>query len=704
MSSVNRLERRVAEAFYGRFRSLHPHQEEAIAKIIDGKSLILSAGTGSGKTEAVMAPLINKYLGEFIQANSPTIIYIAPTKALVNDIFKRLDLPLQHIGLRTGIRHGDRDSLKQKEKPHVLITTPESLDVLLFRKDTALSSVRAVVIDEVHLFYNTQRGLHLSILLHRVEQLIESELQFACLSATVVSLPHIKDFLFGYERSCDYVKSDTRREISSVVRVLKSSGELVDIIRRQVAYPDTKLLIFANSRRECEWIATLLREEKVLRDGVFTHYSSLSDMVRTRVEHEFSSLPSAICISTSTLELGIDIGDIDMVILYGAPGNVESLLQRIGRSNRKSNTTQVACLVPETSANPVEEALRFATLLDLAEAGKLAAREPYRLYGAAAQQSLSVVGSVDGSYTRIADLATSTDHLHHLNRPIIEDILAELGAKGYLKPHGFKNRYGGAERLYQIIDYRLIYGNFPVSSREVPINHGGLTLGYVPIDNILRLRRGERIQFAGNLWRIQSLSAEEIRVSSTDAGGTPSDIVYSGTGNRPSEFIVNETWRLIHSSDDMLRSTSGTTRERLGSIINGIQAACEYEQIPVIELDFRTKALVTFGGISVNTAIGLWLSPMSFSANEFALKIPQRVEWNIPCEKDQFEQVLSGMYQRINSELDETIYQKMLPDRLKFQEQMQFWYRDTTIDAILTRLSRGRLQPSIADPFSPFIG
>jgi ATP-dependent helicase Lhr and Lhr-like helicase len=704
MSSVERLKRRIAEAFYGRFKSLHPHQEEAIDNILDGKNVILSAGTGSGKTEAVMAPLVNCYMTEAVNANTPTIIYIAPTKALVNDIYKRLDLPLQYIGLRVGVRHGDKDSLKQKDTPHVLVTTPESLDVLLFRKDVALRTVRAVVIDEVHLFYNTQRGLQLSILLHRMEQLNGSEIQFACLSATVVSLPYIRDFLFGNERNCEFIKASTKRHINSIVRILNSSKELVQLISKQIGPPNTKLLIFANTRKECERIATLLRGEKILQDGVFPHYSSLSDTVRTRVEHDFSALSSAICISTSTLELGIDIGDIDMVILYGAPSNVESLLQRIGRSNRKSTVTQVACLVPETSTKPTEEALRFATLINLAETGTLPATEPYRLYGPIAQQSLSIIGSLDGSYTRIADIASTTEHLQHLDRSVIESILAELGTAGYLRPHGFKYRYGGAERLYQLIDYRLIYGNFPVSSREIPINNGGLTLGYVPIDNILRLRRGDTIQFAGKLWHIQKLTTEEICVVPTESSRTPSDIIYSGAGNRPSEFIVSELWRLLHSSDDMLKNTSGMTRIRIEKIIHDIQCVCRYDQIPVIDdLDFRTRTYMTFGGISVNTAIGLLSDCSSFTANEFAIVLPKHVDWHVSTNKDEFERIIPDLYRKIKNDLEETIYQKMLPDDLRFQEQMQFWYYDMTIDSILRRLAGSSLQITSSEPFVAFI-
>ncbi|MGI8501067.1 MAG: DEAD/DEAH box helicase [Hassallia sp.] len=177
MSGIEMLEQAVASAFYGRFTTLHPAQEAAIEPLVNGKNVVLSSGTGSGKTEAVLAPLLSRYWRQAAKAGALTILYIAPTKALVNDLEKRLYPLLDRLGLRVGIRHGDRDDLVSGQTPHVLVTTPESLEVLLFRKDTALQTVQAVVIDEVHLLYNTQRGLQLSILLRRLKQSLERDLR-----------------------------------------------------------------------------------------------------------------------------------------------------------------------------------------------------------------------------------------------------------------------------------------------------------------------------------------------------------------------------------------------------------------------------------------------------------------------------------------------------------------------------------------------
>lgn len=701
---IDKLDRRVAEAFYGKVKQLYPHQEHAIETILSGQNIILSAGTGSGKTEAVLAPLTQMHRQSALETDSTTILYIAPTKALANDIEKRLELPLQHVGLRVGVRHGDKDALKQKNLPHVLITTPESLDVLLFRADKAIQTVKAIVIDEVHLFYNTQRGLHLSILIRRLEILNQQPLQFACLSATVGNLAHIRDFMFGAERACHFVKAATQRTIASHIRILNTESDFVRVIEKQCSIPKTKLLIFANSRKDCEHLANLLHKNKVLEGGVFTHYSSLSNDVRQKVEHDFANHPSAICISTSTLELGIDIGDIDMVILYGAPRDVESLLQRIGRSNRRHQQTNVAAFVPETSQHPARDALGLVTLMTLAQEGAMPQKAPYALYGAAVQQGLSMIGARDGSYTRIADIAETTSHLQHLDRPTIEKILAATASGGYLRPHGFKNQYGGAEKLYQLIDYRLIYGNFPQSSREIPIMNGAQVLGHVPIDNLMRIGHGDTIRFAGNVWLVQRANTEEIRVVPSERNTSPIDISYSGSWQNLSAFLVHHMWHFIHNgklhSGDLLKSTY----ERLEQLISTIQNACQLTDLPMIQdVPHAKTAYLTFGGIAINHAIGLLLIPDNYTANEFAVLLPKHIKWRIPSDKAAFERVLPLLFTHLQQEAEATLYQKILPAPLAFQEAMQFWHSDAEIDTILQRLSASALKTVTWDVFQAFL-
>ncbi len=318
---------------------------------------------------------------------------------MVNDIEKRIHLPLSSLGLRVGVRHGDRDDLASGQTPHVLVTTPESFDVLLFRKDAALITVKAVIIDEVHLLYNTQRGLQLSILLQRLKQSLTDNPQRVALSATVGRLPDIRDFLFGRDEQAEFFQFPAQRTIDAQIRNISDDNSFLRLIRLLTQRP-VKLLIFANARKECERLAGFLRQDKQLKAEVFVHYSSLSPNVRVEAEQNFSKSNTAICIATSTLELGIDIGDIDAVLLWGVPSGVESFLQRIGRSNRRSYKINVVCLVSDDSEVPLGEVLRFMAIIDAGKRGELSIRAPFELFGAVGQQFLSVIASDGGRFTR----------------------------------------------------------------------------------------------------------------------------------------------------------------------------------------------------------------------------------------------------------------------------------------------------------------
>ncbi len=536
-----------------------------------------------------------------------TLLYIAPTKALVNDLEKRLYPPLDRLRLRIGIRHGDRDDLVSGQTPHVLVTTPESMEVLLFRKDAALQTVQAIIIDEVHLLYNTQRGLQLSILLRRLKQSLGREVQWAALSATVGRLKDVRDFLIGSAETAEFLEFPAHRSIDAFVQHIADDASFLNLIRRLTQGSPTKLLIFANSRRECERLASVLQHEERPAMSVFTHYSSLSSDVRVETEQKFLAARTAICVATSTLELGIDIGDIDAVILWGVPGGVESFLQRIGRSNRRQNKTNVICLVPDDSQNVISDALRFLALIDAAKNGELPIRSPYELFGAVGQQCLSIIASDSGRFTRIAELCKLFEHRDYLERHTIETILAELADQNYLQRHGFKNQYGADDNLYRLIDYRMIYGNFGAGSRTVELCYGSKVLGEVPADNLLRLKQGILVRFAGQIWRVRKISAECIFVEPAQGKGNALDFTYSGRGIGCDAFVCNRMWQIIHSEELPFDVLSPHLRESISETKNNLRHVCSFEQIPYNKSPQGIRYF-TFGGYLVNKAVALAFS------------------------------------------------------------------------------------------------
>ncbi|MEW6573752.1 MAG: DEAD/DEAH box helicase [Bacillota bacterium] len=701
MNKVKLIDQRVASAFYGQFTSLKPCQDALIEPLLLGRNVVLSSGTGSGKTEAAMAPLISRYWPVIVETDNITLLYIAPTKALVNDLEKRLYQPLSNLGLRVGVRHGDRDDLIKKQRPHVLITTPESLEVLLFRKEVALRSVRAVIIDEVHLLYNTQRGLQLSILLNRLREILENNLQWAALSATLGCLSEVRDFLFGHKEAAEFMQFSNHRTIDANIRHILNKESLLNLIRHLMAGRQTKILIFANARRECERLAGILYEDDRIRPYIFAHYSSLSPEVRLETEQKFAFSSMAVCIATSTLELGIDIGDIDIVLLWDVPSNVESFLQRIGRGNRRANKTNVVCCIPDTTSSIVSDTLRFAALINAASDGRLPLRSPYELYGAVAQQCLSYIGSEGGHFTSVAKLCELMNHKDYLRRSVVETILDELTEKGYLQRHGFKNKYGADENLHTLVDYRLIYGNYPASSQYIEIRHGSKVLGEVPAVSLLRLNSGILVRFAGKSWRVQKVTREAITIEPSKGRGNVIDFVYPGGKRGFDAFTTDLMWRLLHADNFPAKILSLHLREKVNEVRKRIRRICSVRQIPYF-ITIEGIRYLTFAGYLINKAIGLYTQHTEFTADELSLVVESPIDWqSVPTNPNCFEHILNTLYEPAS---EQTVYQSLLPANLQVCEFLQDWFNDQTVPSVLSRLANSvpvEVQP---DVIAPFIG
>jgi ATP-dependent Lhr-like helicase len=684
MSAVELLERAVTSAFYGHFLKLRPAQEAAIKPLVNGQNIVLSSGTGSGKTEAVLAPLISRYWRQIVSVESLSILYIAPTKALVNDLEKRLYPILNKLGLRLGIRHGDRDDLASGKIPHILVTTPESLEVLIFRKDTALQSVQAVIIDEVHLLYNTQRGLQLSILLQRLKQIIDTNLQWAALSATIGRLEDIQSFLFGKNENSVFLKFPSHRPIDAHIRYITDETNFLNLIIKLTQGISTKLLIFTNSRQECERLASILQHHKHFQSSIFTHYSSLSSEVRLETEQKFLQAKTAICISTSTLELGIDIGDIDAVILWGVPGNVESFLQRIGRSNRRQNKTNVICLIPDISKNILIDSLKFLALIDAAQKGELPVRSPYELFGAIGQQCLSVIASDNGRFTRVADLCHLFEHLDYLERSIVENICTQLVNSSYLQRHGFKNQYGADHHLYRLVDYRLIYGNFGSGSRSIELRYGSKILGEVPADNLLRVKQGVLVRFSGKTWKVRKVSMEYMIVEPAQNKENAIDFNYYGKGLKTDAFVCTRMWQIIHNDNLSVEMLHPNLRASIEQSINRLRHDCSVEQIPYNKTFIKIRYF-TFGGYLVNKAIALITKQINYEIDDISLLVNAPINWKtIPKNPQEYEQIFHLLFEQSS---DQSIYQTLLPFDLQLREFIQDWLNNEMIAHTLKRLS-----------------
>lgn len=686
MTPQEQLDHRVASAFFGRFTQIRDLQVAAAKALLKGENLVLAAGTGSGKTEAVLAPLVSRHWRDASKTNSTVIVYVVPTKALVNDLEKRIQLPFSALGLRISVRHGDRDDLVAGQPGHLLLTTPESLDVLLSRSESTLKTVRAVVLDEVHLLYNTQRGLQLSILLRRLRRILAHEFQWAALSATIGDLSNVRDFLFGAQAQATTLRFASTRSIDAQILHMADLKAVAEMVGRLTGSAPTKLLLFADSRKECERLAHALSEVLSLKDTVLAHYSSLSSDVRVETEQRFASARTAVCIATSTLELGIDIGDIDAVSLWGAPGSIESFLQRIGRGNRRAAKANVICLIRDDSTSVIGDTLKFMALLDAAKSGQVAIKKPASLYGAVSQQCLSMIAAGGGRFTRISELHECFSHRDDIDRSTFESILNELGAAGYLQRHGFKNQFGAAEKLHELVDYRMIFGNYPAASQHVDVFHEGKLLGTVPAMNLLRLHAGETVRFSGKCWLIRMASRDRIVLSPTKSRTNAVDFAYGSGAAHLSSFIADRMWQIIHAPVLAVDCIAASQRAHFLSARDGIRAACTLHTIPYVRSPAGIR-YYTFAGYDVNRAIAHIAQKAGFVADDLTLSVPSPIAWNaIPPHVADYQGVLDALLEPS----EQSLFQQLLPRSLQIREFLQNWLTDQSNEQILTRLSNSQ--------------
>jgi ATP-dependent Lhr-like helicase len=365
VSTFSRFAPRLQEEIATRlgWTTLRPVQEEAGAALLDGENAIVLAPTAGGKTEAAMFPTLSRLLEN--PTSSVGALYLAPIKALLNNQADRLGTYTEMVGLDRFVWHGDTkpgDKRKFIKEPcELLMTTPESLEVMLVSSRVPtpklFADLRIVVVDEVHALAGTDRGAHFMSVLERIARLSQHDVQRVGLSATVGNPAAILAWLQGTSkrpgRIVDPPKPKAKRQLS--VRLEPSLLEIAS--EAALLAQGKKSLFFCQSRAMTERVAERMRARGT---EVFVHHSSVAQQERAEAERNFHEGSNACIACTSTLELGIDVGDLDLVFQANAPSTVSSFLQRMGRTGRRSNTVANTTFfgenfeVPLQAAAPVE--------------------------------------------------------------------------------------------------------------------------------------------------------------------------------------------------------------------------------------------------------------------------------------------------------------------------------------------------------------
>ena len=342
------------------FQSLTEIQKKAVPVIYQKKNSLIVAPTGSGKTECSVIPIFH-LVKNSKQENKIKVLYITPLRALNRDVFRRITNYAKSEKLTLEIRHGDTPQSVRKKisdsPPDILITTPETLVILLTQKKMldALSSIEWVVIDEVHEMLSNERGTQLSLSLERLQLTSQTEITRIGLSATIGNTSECAKFVVGTKRKCEIISDKTIRKYDVDVKYV--NGTISDVADSIIQYIEklelnSPVLLFTNTRGESEFLASILREKSKI--PIELHHGSLSRQVREETESVLRAGTKSIVVCTSSLELGIDIGSVELVVHYGSPRQVAKLVQRIGRSKHNRDSSAMGLVITNNADDEFE--------------------------------------------------------------------------------------------------------------------------------------------------------------------------------------------------------------------------------------------------------------------------------------------------------------------------------------------------------------
>lgn len=494
-------------------------QEKAIPSIISGKNILLIAPTGSGKTEAVILPILGKLI-EIKNRNGISLLYITPLRALNRDMLRRILRLCTALNLTVDVRHGDTaTTLRRKQAlkpPDILITTPETLQAILpgKRMQENLKSIRWVIVDEMHEIAESKRGTQLSIALERLKEIVGHDFQRIGLSATIgnpkevakllaskgglveiIHVPLPKSYI--YEVVWPQPNKEALELSSTLYTSVDAAARIVTI--KNLSDSHTSTLIFVNSRQVAEILALKL---SYISSNIGIHHGSLSREERERIEEEFKRGKIKAIVCTSTLELGIDIGSVDLVLQYLSPRQVKPFVQRVGRSGHKLELTSKGIIITAF----VDDALESAAVIKRAREGIL---EPTRIHRNALDVlAHQIVGLVlDHRRTKVSyafEVISRSYCYSTLSKKKFFEVLEFLAKLRLIKLRGDEILLTKKSRPYYFSNLSMIPDERRYPVIDLTTNK---TIGTVGEEFVtLRAREGLHFICRGLVWNIEEIS------------------------------------------------------------------------------------------------------------------------------------------------------------------------------------------------------
>ncbi len=548
----------IANWFRRAFTAPTEPQRHAWPEIRAGRHVLIAAPTGSGKTLAAFLgaidALVRQALGEGL-AHETQVVYVSPLKALSNDIQRNLELPLAgireelkalglpEVEIRTQVRTGDTPQSERaamrRRPPHILVTTPESLYILLTSDAgrSMLAKTRSVIVDEIHALAPNKRGAHLALSLERLEALATRPLARIGLSATQKPIDAVAHYLVGASGPCTIVDSGyvRRRDIAlelpdAPLEAVMSKEVWSEVYDRlaELVEEHRSTLVFVNTRRLAERVARHLTE-RLGAAAVSSHHGSMAREYRLDAEQRLKRGDLKALVCTSSLELGIDIGFVDLVCQLGSPRSIAALLQRVGRSGHAVAGLPKGRLFPLSRDDLVEA----AALLDAVRRGELdRLRIPQQPLDVLAQQIVAEVAcrewSEDGLYARFKRAWP----YRALTREQYAEVVAML-ADGFQTKRGRSNAQLHRDAVNRVLKGRkgakltavTCGGTIPdTADYQVVLEPAQVTVGTVNEDFAVESLEGDVFQLGNASYRIVRVEAGRVRVE--DARDMPPSIPF----------------------------------------------------------------------------------------------------------------------------------------------------------------------------------
>ncbi len=619
----------VASWFADRFAAPTPAQAEAWPAIKAGRHTLIAAPTGSGKTLAAFLAAIDELVRQGLEGrltDATHVVYVSPLKALSNDIHRNLEAPLAgireqlrqsglpEVEIRTWVRTGDTPSAERarmrRNPPHILVTTPESLYVLLGSESgrAMLATARSVIVDEIHAIAPNKRGAHLALSLERLAALCGDRLQRIGLSATQNPINTIAHFLVGADtdgKSATEVATidaghqrprDLELELPDSPLEAVMSGETWTQVYARLAKlieEHRTTLVFVNTRRMAERIARELTERLDER-AVTAHHGSMAKELRLSAEQRLKRGELKALVATASLELGIDIGDVNLVCQLGSPRSIATFLQRVGRSGHAIGGTPKGRLFPLSRDDLVE----CAALVDSVRRGELDRLSiPERPLDVLAQQIVAEVAAQDWPEAALHDRLRRAWPFRGLAREDF-DAVVRMVAEGFATRRGRRGALIHRDAVNGILRGRrgarttalTSGGTIPdTADYQVLLEPENHVIGTVNEDFAVESMAGDIFQLGNASYRIQRVERGTVRVE--DAKGQPPNIPFwlGEAPGRTDELSASVSRLRAEVASRLKSDASGTGARRWLAEEVGVGAAATQQLV-----DYLAAAAAAF--------------------------------------------------------------------------------------------------------------